>query len=332
MAEICSTCCGIIFENLSVIPVEHRHRDNSQSTPSDEGHWMVPFDRNPRFIGRDKVVKMVINHILSHRQARKAAISGLGGVGKTQIALEVAYQIHDQDPTRSVLWMESTSIETVEQAFMSIKKKLQLRNVTASDVKSRVKAYLSSERAGPWLFIIDNADDTDITFLPTTQNGFIIFTTRNQQLATRLVGPDVVTLSELDEAAAFNLLKASLVEKDQTNDQESMTILVRQLHGLPLALNQAASFINENCISLKRYLSILNQQETSMIELLGQDFEDDYRYPEIKNPIAATWFVSFQQIQKSSKLAAEYLSFMACIDPRDIPLSLLPQHPTPVRA
>ncbi|KAJ5609693.1 hypothetical protein N7528_010260 [Penicillium herquei] len=239
----------------------------------------------------------------------------------------------------AVFWIPSTSIETVEQAFMSINKKLQLRNVTAGDVKSRVKAYLSSERAGQWLLIVDNADDTDMwtkpgtspplrNFLPTTQNGFILFTTRNQQLATRLVGPDVIRLSELNEAAALSLLQALLVEKDLTNDQESMVILVRQLHGLPLALNQAASFINENCISLKRYLSMLNKQETSMIELLSQDFEDDYRYPEIKNPIAATWFVSFQQIQKSSELAAEYLSFMACIDPRDIPLSLLPQHPS----
>ncbi|KAJ5723915.1 hypothetical protein N7488_001950 [Penicillium malachiteum] len=118
---------------LSVIPVEHYHRDVSQSTTSSKGHWMVPFDRNPRFIGRDEIVNMVRGHVLSPGQARKAAISGLGGVGKTQIALEIAYQIHDQDPTRSVFWIPCTSIEIVEQAFMSINKKLQLRNVTAGD-------------------------------------------------------------------------------------------------------------------------------------------------------------------------------------------------------
>ena len=61
-----------------------------------------------------------------------------------------------------------------------------------------------------------------------------------------------------------------------------------------------------------------------MINLLSEDFEDDGRYRNIKNPVATTWLISFDRIQQRDQLAAEYLSFMACIDPKDIPQSLLP--------
>ena len=61
-----------------------------------------------------------------------------------------------------------------------------------------------------------------------------------------------------------------------------------------------------------------------MIELLSQDFEGDWRYAAIKNPVAIAWFISLHQIQKLYPLAADYLSSMSSIDPRDIPQSHLP--------
>ena len=68
-----------------------------------------------------------------------------------------------------------------------------------------------------------------------------------------------------------------------------------------------------------------------MVELLSQDFEDEWRYAESKNPVAVTWLISFHQIQTLNSLAADYLSFMSCIDPRDIPLSLLPPNNSQVK-
>jgi hypothetical protein len=65
-------------------------------------------------------------------------------------------------------------------------------------------------------------------------------------------------------------------------------------------------------------------QEEAVIDLLSEEFEDDRRYDSIKNPVAMTWLISFEQIRHRDPLAADYLSFMACIDPKDIPQSLLP--------
>jgi hypothetical protein len=58
--------------------------------------------------------------------------------------------------------------------------------------------------------------------------------------------------------------------------------------------------------------------------LLSEDFEDSGRYAKIKNPVATTWLISFERILQRGRLAADYLSFMACIEPKDIPMSILP--------
>jgi nucleoside phosphorylase/tetratricopeptide (TPR) repeat protein len=299
------------------------------------GTWMVPFDRNPRFLGRADLINQLETQIASKNRARKAAISGLGGMGKTQIALELAHRMRDQYPERSIFWIPSTSIEAVEQALLNLGQLLELPGLIAADAKSQVQTYLSSERAGSWLLIIDNADDPDMwvtladspplkDFLPRNRNGFVLFTTRNKKLATQLVGPDVITLSEMNDQTATGLLRESLLQKDIVDDNEAITTLVHQLCCLPLALVQAASFMNENSVSPEEYLSLLDTQKESLIDLLSENFEDEFRYRDTENPIAATWLVSFQQIQKSDPLAADYLSYIACIDPRDIPITLIP--------
>jgi hypothetical protein len=140
-----------------------------------------------------------------------------------------------------------------------------------------------------------------------------------------------LTLAELDEETAIHMLRMSLIRKDFLEDYEVVVTLLRQLTFLPLAIIQASAYINETGISLANYVSLLNDQEEDMIELLSKDFEDEWRYMEITNPVALTWLISFGQIRKRDSLAIEYLSFMACIDSRDIPLLLLPPAPSRIK-
>ncbi|KAN0069937.1 hypothetical protein V8E54_012243 [Elaphomyces granulatus] len=320
---------------LSVVSVNQLRKNFDQA--SQEGCWMVPFGRNPRFLGRHNEVVGLQETIVSKDQlVRKMAITGLGGVGKTQIALEIAYRIRDKKPEFSIFWIPATSVEKIEQAYMGIGERLGLQGVTPADMKKAVKAHLSSEKTGPWLLIIDNLDDMNVwttsdasspmlkTYIPQSKYGFVLFTTRNQQLATSLVGPDVINIPKMDDKMAIDLLRASLIRKDLVNDSQTTTQLLYQLSCLPLAIIQAASYMNQTGISVATYLSLLERQESEMIELLSQDFEDEWRYAESKNAVAVTWLISFHQIQRLNCLAADYLSFMSCIDPRDIPLSLLP--------
>ena len=324
---------------LSVVSVDRfRKKQTSQ-----DGCWMVPFKRNQRFLGRHNEVVELEQQILSNNEVRKMAIAGLGGVGKTQIALEVAYRVRDRKPECSIFWGPSTSIEMIEQAYMSIGKHLGLQGVTPAEMKVRVKAHLSSEKAGPWLLIADNVDDMNIwltsdgsspalsTYLPESKYGFVLFTSRNRQIATKLVGPNVIDIPQMDDKIATDLLRALLIHKCLANDHKTTTQLLHQLSCLPLAITQAASYINETEISVAAYLSLLESQENVKVELLSQNFEDGWRYAETNNSVAATWLISFDQIRRLNPLAANYLLFMSCIDPRDIPLSLLPPDSSQVK-
>ena len=202
-----------------------------------------------------------------------------------------------------------------------------------------MQQYLSQESAGQWLLVLDNADDLDIwlkktdnstkstrliDLLPRSDKGSIVFTTRSRKAASKFAHGNVIHVLEMDEEAAAQVLRNSLVNKEVLNDGPTVVQLLRLLTCLPLAIVQAAAYINENDVSLAEYVSLFNDREENIIELLSEDFEDKGRYHDVKNPIATTWLISFEQIRARDALAADYLSFVSCIDPKAVPLSLLP--------
>ncbi|KAJ6028611.1 Tetratricopeptide-like helical [Penicillium herquei] len=305
-------------------------------------HWMIPFARNSRFVGRQQEIDR-LEHLISHTSGgTKIAIHGLGGIGKTQIALELAYRIREKGSGCSVFWVPCVSYGSMEQAYMSIASALGISNTEPTKVKEKVKAHLSQESVAKWLLIFDNADDTEMwiegssttpplkNILPRTGNGHILFTSRNRKLAVKLAAPNVLSVPDVDQTTALNILKKSVIRKDLLREINMNTAdaLLEQLGFLPLAISQAAAYINENDISLSDYLSLLKEEESSATELLSEEFEDDARYTEIQNPVITTWLISFQQIQQLDELAADYLSFIACINPRDIPQAILPPAPS----
>lgn len=310
------------------------------SEPPHEPGFVVPFRRNPRFIGRQKEIEALERLVLVERHTRKAALSGLGGVGKTQIALELAHRLKNKESEYSIFWISSVSAETIEHAYSQIKEQLGLGDVKSGGVKQAVKEHLSQKIYGPWLLIIDNADNINMCLsspfclnatLPTGDHGFILFTTRNYQLATKFVGPHVFRIREMEEETAKALLTQSLVHNGITHDEKPITTLSHRLSGLPLAIKQAASYINENLISISLYISLLDQKESDQFELLSQDFEDEWRYQEAMNPVLTTWLVSFTDIQRLNSLASDYLSLVSCLDLYEIPLDLLPPGESLVR-
>ncbi|KAL2819483.1 violaceus kinesin [Aspergillus granulosus] len=312
------------------------HDQNAELKESTRPHWVVPFRRNPNFVGREEEIAEV-EELLRKRNVSKVAICGLGGAGKTQIALELAYRVRERDPTCFVFWIPCTSYATVEQAYMDIAETIGFPEIKSADAEQRVKTYLSQAIGNEWLLIFDNADDMDMwvgdsagatdlaSLLPQSERGHIIFTTRNRKLAVRLASPFVVEVSEPDAETAVRILEKALLRNDLCEDSDETITLLEQLMFLPLAISQAAAYINSNDIKVSDYTALLKEQESDIIDLLSEDFGDDRRYQEIQNPVATTWLISFQEVQRLNPLAADYLWFMACINPRDIPQSLLPE-------
>ncbi|KAF5857978.1 hypothetical protein ETB97_005009 [Aspergillus alliaceus] len=320
---------------LEVVPLY-----NNDLSREKRSFWMVPFARNPRFVGRQNEIHSLEQSIIHSRGPTKTAICGLGGIGKTQIALELAYRAREKVPGISIFWIPCTSYENVEQAYLSLASSLGITDIKPAEVKEQIKTFLSQEHARRWLLIFDNADDIKIwtkgsatapplkDILPQSEHGHILFTSRNRKLAVKLASPNVLSIPDLDLITAKEILKKLLIQKQLLQDDCATTALLEQLGFLPLAISQAAAYINENEILLSEYLSLLGKQERSIIEMLSEEFEDDGRYAEIRNPVATTWWISFLQIRQLDELAADYLSFMACIDPRVIPHSILPPAPS----
>ncbi|KAN0102737.1 hypothetical protein V8E51_011050 [Hyaloscypha variabilis] len=313
-------------------------------------HFSVPFGQNSKFIGREEHLRQVLTALTPEefeRDCQRVAITGLGGVGKTRIALEAAFRIRDKHPDCSVFWISAVNVSSFDAGFLEICRQFKVPGINEdkADVKTLAKAYLSQETSGRWLLIIDNADDLDMLYkcvkesdgngsspalaeyLPFSRKGSILFTTRNHKAATYQSGSNVVTVEEMTEHDSLQLLEISLIEKGKDFIEEDAKKLVRYLTNLPLAIKQAAAFINQNKIPISNYLELYESSALSdqaLIELLSINFEDQGRYRSDQNPIISTWLISFLDIQKSNPLAARYLYIMSCVAQRGIPRCLLP--------
>ncbi len=264
---------------------------------------------------------------------QRTAIEGLGGVGKTQIALEAASRVRKKHPDCSVFWVPAVDATSFENAYREIGRKLNIGGgEEKTDIKLLVKTALSQESAGYWLLIVDNADDTELLFdntalinsLPFSRKGSILFTTRNHKVVVRLDVPERnrIPVTEMSRSEAIELLQRNL-KGSQIRDAESTMGLLDFLADLPLAIKQASAYISETGISTTKYLKHCQSTDKTLIQLMKKDFEDRSRYEGIGNAIATTWLISFDHISRNA-LAMQYLQFMCFFAEKDIPVSLLP--------
>ncbi|KAH7207407.1 hypothetical protein DER44DRAFT_810960 [Fusarium oxysporum] len=291
---------------------------------------------NSRFTGRTTILSALEDKFFGPDQSQKMALVGLGGVGKTQIALRFAYQIKEKRPEYSIFWVPVLSAETAEHAYEDIAKKLGLQKSSEDeDVKDLVCQHLSSDKAGKWLFIVDNADEEELIlgtadkagleeYLPQSDHGIFLLTTRSGQVADEFAQADVIYIEQMDQEEATNFFEKSLVQKHLLRDKVATGELLAYLTFLPLAITQAAAYLNRNRAPIRTYLGLLRNAENHDTRVLEREFRDNTRYKGSQNAIGTTWIVSFRQIQKSDHLAVDLLSFMSCIEPKAIPQSMLP--------
>jgi tetratricopeptide (TPR) repeat protein len=324
-----------------------QNKDSANNWADSRGVFRnIPFPRNQGFVGRDEQLDKLEEMLFSPSHQHKVAVTGLGGVGKTQVALEIAYRIQETRPECSIFWIPATNVETLEQTCLKIAEQLALPGLEEerADARKLLKGYLCDGNAGQWLLIFDNADDINMWFgqteantepcslseyIPWSKTGSVLFTTRFRKIAAKLAKQNVIEIPAMDEAQATKLLSERLGDKSLLHQKEEVVLLLKELVYLPLAIVQAASYMNENCVSsIADYQSLLSGQEDGVIDLLSEGFEDDWRTHHNTNPVATTWLISFEQIQRTQPFAADILCFMASIEPADIPQSILPPAPT----
>ncbi|RDW62196.1 hypothetical protein BP6252_11629 [Coleophoma cylindrospora] len=308
-------------------------------------HFKVPLGLDEAFVGRERILQQLVERVppnANECDCQRTAIEGLGGVGKTQIALQIVYKLRDAHPDCSVFWVPAVNMITFENAYRDIGRALETPGIEddKADIKTLVKTALE-KTSSSWVLVIDNADDPDLLFgdtdgphvcdfLPFSLKGSILFTTRNHDAAVQRLGispKHIYTIHELTEVEAFRMLQKS-VDENKIQDVESTKQLLSLLTCLPLAIKQASAYMASVGESTTEYLKHWHSSDKYRIRLLSKDFGDIKRYKglgrDVTNAIATTWLISFDHITKHHPLAAQYLKFICFLAEKDIPLSLLP--------
>ena len=201
------------------------------------------------------------------------------------------------------------------------------------NILQKVKEWFESEVSGQWLLVYDNVDDVDLmygnehgrlaSYFPRSTHGAIIMTTRNKQVGIKFAtAKNLIALSTLTDAESIALITTKLGEDDSETTHD-LKELAEVLGGIPLAIIQAFSFIQENGSTPARYLELYKANDSNKIELLSEDFEDDTRDSELRNPIASTWMVTFEYMKARQPLAANTLCMMSMFDAQAIPEALI---------
>lgn len=319
---------GFVTEPIPVVP---ESTSTSEHVPNEaESYWNVPYRRNIFFTGREDILAHLHDAFLAEQQpttpialAQPHAISGLGGIGKTQTAIEYAHRYRDH--YRAVFWARADSYDLLVTDFLSIAILLHLPERNDQEQSKVVAAVLRwFDMHDQWLLILDNADNLDVTgeFLPTSSKGHVLLTTRAQAVGTIAQRIELDTMP-VDEATFFLLRRARLL-KGATSlagvpkaTHEQARAIVEAVDGLPLALDQAGAYIEETKCGLNDYLKFYKTRSKRLLKTRGKDVTG---HPE---PVATTWSLSFEKVERANPAAAELLRLCAFLHPDAIPESLL---------
>jgi NB-ARC domain/Tetratricopeptide repeat len=271
--------------------------------------WNAP-PRNPNFTGRAAELDRLYAGLAEHPAVTVHALRGMGGVGKTQTVIEYAHR--HADDYDLVWWINAENTSAVADQFVPLGAEFGLPALADPEATVRaVQRTLRTRRR--WLLIFDNAESArDIRPLLPGGPGHILITTRRGGI--RAVG-DVLELDTLDRAEAVALLRRR-VPRLTSSEAERITA---RLGDLPLALDQAAAFLDQTGAPAEEYVRLL---DTRAAELYGRGRPTDH--PET---VATVWSVSFDRLRVSTPAAVQLLELCAWLAPEPIPLDLFTGHP-----
>ncbi len=293
----------------------------AESTPTEDHPrevWMVPHRRNPYFTAREDVLKALREALHDDGCAvvgQTQAISGLGGIGKTQTAVEYAYR--HRDDYQAVLWIRGAKEGDLAGGFGEVAQALGLAVDDAEQQLAAVHRWMDASTS--WLLVIDNADEPDLLkpYLPTTYKGHILLTSRASYFGPLSI-PDPLRLNTLppEEARAFLLRRAGR-KAPGSADEQAAADLAHELGFLPLALEQAGAYI---AAKQARFGDYLADYREFRIQLLERSEPETGKYPK---GVEETWNLSFKEVECISRASGDVLRLSAFLSPERIPEELL---------
>ncbi|MEK7989912.1 MAG: NB-ARC domain-containing protein [Thiotrichaceae bacterium] len=287
----------------------------------------LPLHRNRFFTGRTDTLENLHNILKKENSVAlySVALNGIGGVGKTQTAIEYAYRYYDD--YQAILWVLGDGEETVRNNFAKLTNVLGLPKLEKQeDAIAAVRNWLNTH--DDWLLVIDNAETAKELkaandLIPPTSRGRRLFTTRTQ--ATGHVA-ESIEIDCLEEITGGTLLvrRAKLVDWRlpmeevptmlKKQDWQTAQNISEELGGLPLAIDQAGAYVEQIGLSLNDYLSHYHDYTSQMLK-----FESQGLYP---RSVYVTFQMALEKVEKREPLAGDVLRMCAFLHPDGIPEEL----------
>ncbi|KAK3614952.1 hypothetical protein LTR22_027617, partial [Elasticomyces elasticus] len=327
-------------------PSTHTHKylppERADTPPEPTSN--VPFRRDPDFVERGDLLDRISAQV--SRPAARVAVVGLGGIGKSQLAIEYCYRLREQSRETWVLWIHASSAARFEQGVREIAGlvKIRGRDDPKANIFELVRDWLRGARS-KWILVLDNVDDTSFLlesgydnqgtdegskgsntlfgYLPVCDHGSTLITTRSEDAAQKLVErSDMIIVGAMKDEDALRLLDKKLGDHADLTDTPD---LAKELENMPLALTQAAAYLRQmggRC-SVRQYVETLRKSDRSKKSILDEDAGDLRRDGEARNAIFLTWQISFEHVSRIRPSAAELLSLMSFCDRQAIPEALV---------
>ena len=235
----------------------------------------LPFQCNPFFTGREAYLDLLDQHFKKNGSVaitQPISISGLGGIGKTQLALEYAHRCHP-NVYRTVLWTKAADKATLEASYLSLASLLRLPEKDERKVDRVIQAVKTwLERHTNWLLILDNVDDLQLarSFLPIKPRGHILLTTQSQIVGNIAAQIEMEAMAP-EEGLLFLLRRSGVlktrIERDTiaSNIRNDAQQLVEILEGHPLAIDQTGVYIEETRDSFSTYMQLYSDQRLILL-------------------------------------------------------------------
>lgn len=266
-------------------------------------HLPVP---NPNFTGRKEILARIEDVL---RSGKRVALSGLPGMGKTQIA--AMYSSSHLPDYQVVCWLRSELPVSLASDYSELASDLNLPEKDLQDQAKKIEAARRwLEHSSGWLLVFDNVQEAgDIEgYIPRSGRGHIIITSRSPAWGGVA---EVLQVNEFDRADSVEFL----LKRTRQEDREAADQLAAELGDLPLALEQAGAYIEEVGISIADYLELFRSTRP---EILRRGKPSGYT-----ETVALTFELSLRKVRERSNAAADLMQLFAFLSPDDIPRSLL---------
>ena len=284
----------------------------------------LPFWNVPRgtdfFTGREEILEELERRLEAGSASLTQTIVGLGGIGKTQIAIEYCRQ-HRARYRGGIFWLDASSADSLRRSYAQCAEELDLvqPKTPEEDAIPRFLRHLASH--SDWLTIFDNADEPEeiVPLLPKSPLGHLLVTSRRQSPGLGRAKPLAVDCLSTEKATEFLIDRShrkpsALSPEDQSAFQE----LAVELGGLPLALEQAGVYLDHHSkLTITGYLAAFRKQKATTLEKL-LPFQGGY-----EQTVATTWVIGFEKLTQAEPAAIEALQYFAFLAPEEIPLRLL---------